>query len=86
MKGFRWRRDTTTFVIYRDHSTCWVEHTLGGVHSGHKETNLQMPSRLEQERLMAWNQQSGNRIERDPTAIWILSSQLKSAKQVKNVL
>lgn len=64
-KGLRRRRDAIRLVIYEDRSTCWVEDTLVGVHSGPKETRPQMSSsRLEQERLMASNQWSGQDGER----------------------
>lgn len=67
-----------------------LEDNLNRVHGGGKETNVQMlsSSRLEQERLMAWNQYSGNRIksERDPRTIWGLSCRLNLESRLKNIL
>lgn len=67
-----------------------LEDNLNRVRGGGKETDVQTlsSSRLEQERLMAWNRYSGNRIksERDPRTIWGLSCQLNLESRLKNIL
>lgn len=48
-------------VIYKDHSACWEENILDGVHSRSKEADqLMLSSQSEQERLTTWNQYSSD--------------------------